>query len=141
MNANLTGEMKDYERVRNDAIEAEAKLADIEACEKAMLAEHLANAERAAFDAEKRAFADQAAALAGRLSVEWTDPDNPNKLPEPSLELEGDSRMTGGSGTGTASQIASRIASAATADRAAWADLAAYPRRARQARLRSPEPR
>jgi hypothetical protein len=111
VNANLTGEMKDYERVRNDAIEAEAKLADIEAREKAMLAEHLAlNAERAAFDAERRAFADQAAALAGRLSVEWdrieklradqieeplasppgTDPDNPNKLPEPSLELEGD---------------------------------------------------
>ena len=72
VNAQLTGEMRSYERVRNDAIEAEAKLADVEAREKAMLAEHLAlQTERAAFDVEKRAFADQAAALAGRLSVEW----------------------------------------------------------------------
>ena len=102
VNAQLTGEMRDYERVRNDAIEAEAKLADIEAREKAMLAEHLAlQAERAAFDVEKRAFADQAAALAGRLSVEWgrieklradhaeepisTPPGDPSKLPEPRL--------------------------------------------------------
>lgn len=55
VNANLTGEMKDYERVRNDAIEAEAKLADIAAREKATLSDHLAlQAERAAFDVEKR---------------------------------------------------------------------------------------
>ncbi len=42
VNANLTGEMKGYERVRNDAIEAEAKLADIEAREKALMADKMA---------------------------------------------------------------------------------------------------
>jgi hypothetical protein len=66
--------------------------------------------ERATFDAERREFADQAATLAGRLSVEWDrmeklradqteepieqppgDPSDLSQLPGASLEFEGDS--------------------------------------------------
>ena len=69
VNANLTGEMKDYERVRNDAIEAEAKLADIAAREKACSPTILlCRAERAAFDVEKRPSLDQAATSLGAFS-------------------------------------------------------------------------
>ena len=113
VNANLTGEMKDYERVRNDPIEAEAKLADIATREKALLAQHME------LEANKRKFQDAvnkfmdsvvgpAAQMMDRLEQRRAgevadqqeplavppgapdDPSDPSKEPEPALELEGD---------------------------------------------------
>jgi hypothetical protein len=103
----LVGETSAATQARHDAV---TTLDDIEAQKRELAAGQAALAiKRATFDAEKRIFADQAAALAGRLSVEWdrltklrTDqqeeplvvppgnPSDPNKEPEPPLALEGD---------------------------------------------------
>jgi hypothetical protein len=99
----LLGETSAAIQARHDAVTSLDELAE----QKRELAASQATLaiERATFDAEKRAFADQAATLAGRLSVEWDriekmradkepiasppgDPSDPSKLPEPSLELE-----------------------------------------------------
>ena len=90
--------------IRSDAVE---EISDIEEQKRELAAGFAALAlAKATFDAEKRAFADQAAALAG-LSVEWDRIEklradqleeplsappgtDPNKEPEPLLELEGD---------------------------------------------------
>ena len=112
VNANLTGEMKDYERVRNDAINAQSRLDDLAAREKALMADKMAfAAEKAAFKADAEAFGAGASALMGRMAVEQDrlekikadqheqqppflppgeQSDDPGDLPEPALELEGD---------------------------------------------------
>lgn len=105
-NAMATGEASAATQARHDAV---ATLDDIEQQKRVLAAGQAALAvDRATFDAEKRAFADKAATLAGRLSVEWDrmeklradaeraqaehlahppghpgDPSDPNKLPEP----------------------------------------------------------
>jgi hypothetical protein len=101
----LLGETSAAIQARHDAV---TTLDDIEQQKRELAAGQAALAiERATFDAEKRIFADQAAALAGRLSVEWdrieklradqveeplasppADPSDPSKLPEPPLALE-----------------------------------------------------
>ena len=107
VNANLTGEMKGYERVRNDAINAQSRLDDLAAREKALMADKMAfSAEKAKFKADAEAFGAGASALMGRIAVEQdrlqkikadqqeplaSPPGAENKDPEPVLELEGDS--------------------------------------------------
>jgi hypothetical protein len=100
-----TGEMNDYERVRNDAIEAQTKLDDIAAREEAL-------------DERERGLgvaAAQIAALAGRASVLWDrieqaradqreeplahppgEPGETSKQPEPSLPLADDTHVPTG---------------------------------------------
>jgi hypothetical protein len=109
VNANLTGEMKDYERVRNDAINAQSRLDDLAAREKALMADKMAfAAEKAAFKADAEAFGAGASALMGRIAVEqdrlekikadqereqqepFLPPGEQSELPAPALELEGD---------------------------------------------------
>ena len=65
----LLGETSAALQARHDAV---TTLDDLEEQKRELAAGQAALAiERATFDAEKRAFADQAATLAGRLSVEW----------------------------------------------------------------------
>ena len=65
----LLGETSAAIQARHDAV---TTLDDIEQQKRELTARQAALAiERATFDAERRAFADQAATLAGRLSVEW----------------------------------------------------------------------
>ena len=65
----LVGETSAATQARHEAIET---IDDLIQQKRELAAGQAALAiERATFDAEKRAFADQAAALAGRLSVEW----------------------------------------------------------------------
>jgi hypothetical protein len=107
--------MKDYERVRNDAINAQSRLDDLAAREKALMADKMAfAAEKAKFKADKEAFGAGASALMGRIAVEQdrleklkadaeeeplpappgsdaastSGESDPSKLPEPPLELE-----------------------------------------------------
>ena len=111
----LLGETSAAIQARQDAV---TTLDDIEQQKRELAAgQATLTIDRATFDAEKRAFADQAATLAGRLSQEWDrmeklradadeveeplslppgsdavsapgDPSNPSKDPEPSLALE-----------------------------------------------------
>jgi hypothetical protein len=68
-NAMATGEASAATQARHDAV---TTLDDIEAQKRVLAAGQAALAiDRATFDAERRKFADQAASLAGRLSVEW----------------------------------------------------------------------
>lgn len=102
--AMLLGETSAAIQARHDAV---TTLDDLEQQKRELAAGQAALAiERATFDAEKRAFADQAAALAGRLSLEWDrleklradqleepierPPGEQSKEPEPSLQLEDD---------------------------------------------------
>jgi hypothetical protein len=65
----LLGETSAAIQARHDAV---TTLDNIEQQKRELAAGQAAlTIERATFDAERRAFADQAAALAGRLSVEW----------------------------------------------------------------------
>ena len=99
----LLGETSAAIQARHDAV---STLDDLEKQKRELAAGQAALAiERATFDAEKRAFADQAATLAGRLSVEWDRLEklradqleeplvvppgtDQSKEPEPPLELE-----------------------------------------------------
>ena len=101
----LLGETSAAIQARHDAV---TTLDDLEQRKRELAAGQAALAiERATFDAERRAFADQAATLAGRLSVDWDrfqkikadqerEPEEPlnilprewNQEPEPSLALE-----------------------------------------------------
>lgn len=104
----LLGETSAAIQARHDAV---TTLDDIEQQKRELTAGQAALAiEPATFDAERRAFADQAATLAGRLSVEWDrfqkikadqerEPEEPLEIlpeewrsaePEPPLALEGD---------------------------------------------------
>ena len=101
----LLGETSAAIQARHDAV---TTLDDLEQQKRELAAGQAALAiERATFDAERRAFADQAATLAARLSVEWDrfqkikadqerEPEEPLNIlprewsqePEPSLALE-----------------------------------------------------
>ncbi len=103
----LLGETSAAIQARHDAV---TTLDDLEQQKRDLAAGQAAlTIERTTFDAEKRAFADQAATLAGRLSVEWDrfqkikadqerEPEEPLEIlpeewrsaePEPPLALEG----------------------------------------------------
>ena len=74
----LLGETSAAVQARHDAV---TTLDDLEQQKRELAAGQAALAiERATFDAEKRAFADQAAALAGRLSVEYPQHVPPGEL-------------------------------------------------------------